>query len=177
MGNELLYGHWGYVLFYSVAWSSFVFVLIRPCMFRQFAVFALFVLFLIAEFTELYGVPLSINLVSRWLAFYPQTELFSHRSGELWRILFRQAEKAKTGGGSGLVFAGIGDAVWFEFSPVGTCRGTQLFFPQQPSSTLALVSPPSTDRDFDIARVAWQYRRGVDVRVLSPGFMVFAFLL
>ena len=77
----LLYGHWGYVLFYSVAWSSFVFVLIRPRMFRELGVFALFALFLIAEFTELYGLPLSINLVSRWLAFYPQTELFSRRSG------------------------------------------------------------------------------------------------
>lgn len=115
MGSELLYGHWGYVLFYSVAWSSFVFVLIRPRMLRELGVFVLFALFLIAEFTELYGVPLSIDLVSRWLAFYPQTELFSRRSGELWRILFRQAEKAETGGfdpyyigGGVLIFGGLG---------------------------------------------------------------------
>ena len=84
-------------------------------MFRELAVFALFALFLIAEFTELYGVPLSIDLVSRWIAFYPQTELFSRRSGELWRILFRQAETAESGGfdpyyigGSVLIFGGLG---------------------------------------------------------------------
>ena len=60
-------------------------------------------------------MPFSINLVSSWLAFYPQTELFSRRSGELWRILFRQAEKAETGGfdpyyigGGVLIFGGLG---------------------------------------------------------------------
>jgi hypothetical protein len=113
MGSELVYGHWGLVLFYSLAWSIAILALIRPRMVRELAVFALFALFLIAEFTELYGVPLSINLVSRWIAFYPQTELFSRRSGELWRILLRQSEEAGGFdpyyiGGSVLIFGGLG---------------------------------------------------------------------
>src|SRR5919108_1469964 len=113
MSSELVYGHWGLVVFYSLAWSIVIFVLIRPRMLRELGVFALLTLFLIDEFTELYGVPLSINLVSRWLGFYPQTDLFLWRGGELWRILFRQPEKIEgfdpyyVAGGV-LIFGGLG---------------------------------------------------------------------
>src|SRR5919106_2711834 len=113
MGSELLYGHWGSALFYSVAWSIVIFVLIRPRTLRELCVFILFALFLIDEFTEIYGVPLSINLVSRWLAFYPQTDLFSRRAGELWRIVFRQPEEIEGIDpyyimGGMLIFGGLG---------------------------------------------------------------------
>jgi methanethiol S-methyltransferase len=113
MSSELVYGHWGFVVFYSFAWSIIIFVLIRPRMLRELGVFALLTLFLIDEFTELYGVPLSTNLVSRWLGFYPQTDLFLWRGGELWRILFRQPEKIEgldpyyVAGGV-LIFGGLG---------------------------------------------------------------------
>jgi methanethiol S-methyltransferase len=113
MGSELVYGHWGLVLFYSVAWSLAIFILIRPRTLRELYVFVLFALFLIDEFTELYGVPLSVKLVSRWLGFYPQTDFFLWRGGELWRILFRQPERVEGFdpyyiGGGVLIFGGLG---------------------------------------------------------------------
>jgi hypothetical protein len=45
--------------------------------------------------------------------FYPQTDLFLWRSGELWRILFRQSEKVEGFdpyyiGGGVLIFGGLG---------------------------------------------------------------------
>lgn len=112
-----MYGHWGFFLFYSVAWSLAIGALIRPRTLRELAVFALLVLFLIDEFAELYGSPFSINLVSRWLAFHPETELFSRRNGELWRILLRQPEYAEGFdpyylGGSVLMFGGLGVLYW-----------------------------------------------------------------
>jgi methanethiol S-methyltransferase len=113
MGSELVYGHWGLVLFYSVAWSLARFALIRPRTLRELYVFVLFALFLIDEFTELYGVPLSVKLVSRWLGFYPQTDFFLWRGGELWRILFRQPERVEGFdpyyiGGGVFIFGGLG---------------------------------------------------------------------
>jgi hypothetical protein len=113
MSSELVYGHWGLVLFYSVAWSLAIFALIRPRTLRELYVFVLFALFLIDEFTELYGVPLSVKLISRWLGFYPQTDFFLWRGGELWRILFRQPERVEGFdpyyiGGGVFIFGGLG---------------------------------------------------------------------
>lgn len=57
-------------------------------------------------------MPFSINLVSDWLALSPQTELFSRRTGELWRMVFRQPEKPGGFdpyylGGGVLIFGGL----------------------------------------------------------------------
>jgi hypothetical protein len=113
MESDLVYGHWGVALLYSLAWSIAILVLIRPRTLRELLVFALFAIFLIDEFAELYGLPFSINFVSRWIAFYPETGLFSRRNGELWRILLKQPEHPGGFdpyylGGGVLIFGGLG---------------------------------------------------------------------
>lgn len=88
MGVGFGYGHWGWVAFNSLAWLLVSFVLIRPRVLRERLVWFLFALFLIDEFVELYGAPLTLKVFSRWLAEYQRTDQLAHRAGDLWRILF-----------------------------------------------------------------------------------------
>ena len=99
MGSELVYGHWGLVLFYSLAWSIAIFALIRPRMFRELAVFARVALFLIAEFTEASTECRYPSIPSLAGLLFIHRLSFSHAvAGSFWRILFRQAETRRVEG-------------------------------------------------------------------------------
>ena len=96
LGVGLGYGHWGWVLFNSLSWLLVSFFLLRPRVLREQLVWLLFALFLIDEFVELYGTPLTLSAFPRWLAEYPRSDQLVHRAGDLWRILFGEGGQPAT---------------------------------------------------------------------------------
>lgn len=61
----------------------------KPHTRRDWRSFGAFSAFLVALFTEMYGFPLTIYLLSSWLASrYPGFDLLAHNNGHLWQTLF-----------------------------------------------------------------------------------------
>jgi protein-S-isoprenylcysteine O-methyltransferase Ste14 len=82
------YGHWPVVMVYSLVLLIFVFSFFRPRTRRDWRTFGTFSAFVIALFTEMYGFPLTVYLLSGWLGSrYPEVDWFSHNAGHLWQTL------------------------------------------------------------------------------------------
>ena len=87
--NVPAYGLWTLVVINSAIFILFAFSFFRPRTKRDWRSFGAFSAFIIALFTEMYGFPLTIYLLSGWLSQrYPQVDLFSHDTGHLWNTLF-----------------------------------------------------------------------------------------
>jgi protein-S-isoprenylcysteine O-methyltransferase Ste14 len=87
-GNPPAYGLWFLVVINSAVFIIFAFSFARPRTRRDWRSFGAFSAFLIALFTEMYGFPLTIYLLSGWLSSrYPGIDLFSHNSGHLWEVI------------------------------------------------------------------------------------------
>jgi hypothetical protein len=83
------YGLWVLVILNSLVFIIFAFSFSRPQSPRDWRSFGAFSAFIVALFTEMYGFPLTIYLLSGWLqARYPGTDLMSHDAGHLWSTLF-----------------------------------------------------------------------------------------
>src|SRR5258708_38947091 len=83
------YGLWVLVALNSAVFIIFAFSFGKPRSPRDWRSFGAFSAFIIALFTEMYGFPLTIYLLSGWLqARYPGADLLSHSSGHLWSTLF-----------------------------------------------------------------------------------------
>ena len=82
------YGLWLLVAINAAIFIIFAFSFAHPRTGRDWRSFGAFSAFLVALFTEMYGFPLSIYLLSGWLGSrYPGVDLFSHNSGHLWETL------------------------------------------------------------------------------------------
>ena len=82
------YGLWPLVAINAAVFIIFAFSFTRPRTGRDWRSFGAFSAFLVALFTEMYGFPLTIYLLSGWLGrLSPGADLLSHNSGHLWETL------------------------------------------------------------------------------------------
>lgn len=85
MNNASSYGLWPFVIINSAIFLIFAFSFTKPKTTRDWRSFGIFSAFIIALFTEMYGFPLTIYLLSGWLsAKFPGMNLFTHDMGHIW---------------------------------------------------------------------------------------------
>ena len=83
------YGLWPLVIINVAIFVIFALSFFKPRTVRDWRSFGAFSAFLVALFTEMYGFPLTIYLLSGWLGqLYPGMDLLSHNMGHLWSTLF-----------------------------------------------------------------------------------------
>jgi protein-S-isoprenylcysteine O-methyltransferase Ste14 len=107
------YGLWMLVILNSLVFILFAFSFTKPKTKRDWRSFGAFSAFVVALFTEMYGFPLTIYLLSGWLqSRYPGVDWFAHDAGHLLEMLFGWKANPHFGPFHLLSFALLGGGFW-----------------------------------------------------------------
>lgn len=111
--NAAAYGLWMLVFLNSAIFIIFAFSFFKPRTGRDWRSFGAFSAFLLALFTEMYGFPLTIYLLSGWLQTrWPGIDWLSHDAGHLPEMLFGWRANPHFGPFHLLSFILIGGGFW-----------------------------------------------------------------
>ena len=95
--EDYAYGMWVIVAFNVGLFLFFILSFIKPKKTKEWRNMGIVTAFMLALFTEMYGFPLTIYLLTGWLGdAYPVLQPYSHKYGHLWVVVF---------GGSTLVWS------------------------------------------------------------------------
>ncbi|MDO9371554.1 MAG: isoprenylcysteine carboxylmethyltransferase family protein [Gammaproteobacteria bacterium] len=107
------YGLWFLVIINSLVFLIFLYSFTQPRTPRDWRSFGAMSAFLIALFTEMYGFPLTLYLLSGWLqSRYPGVDWFAHDAGHLLEMLLGWRANPHFGPFHLLSFAFIGGGFW-----------------------------------------------------------------
>lgn len=107
------YGLWLLVIINSAVFILFALSFFKPKTGRDWRSFGAFGAFVVALFTEMYGFPLTLYVLSGWLqSAYPQIDWFAHDSGHLPEMLLGWQSNPHFGPFHLLSFALIGGGFW-----------------------------------------------------------------
>jgi protein-S-isoprenylcysteine O-methyltransferase Ste14 len=130
------YGLWTLVIINSLVFIIFAFSFAKPQSARDWRSFGAFSAFLVALFTEMYGYPLTIYLLSGWLGTrFPEVDFLSHDAGHLLEVMFGWRANPHFGPFHVLSFAFIGGGFWL------LSTAWRVLYVNQRQGTLAVTGP------------------------------------
>ena len=112
-GMDSAYGLWSLVILNSAIFIIFAFSFAKPQTKTDWRSFGAFSAFLVALFTEMYGFPLTIYMLSGWLqSAYPDINWLAHDSGHLLEMTLGWEGNPHFGPFHMLSFVFIGGGFW-----------------------------------------------------------------
>jgi methanethiol S-methyltransferase len=130
------YGLWSLVIINSLVFIIFAFSFAKPQSPRDWRSFGAFSGFLVALFAEMYGYPLTIYLLSGWLASkFPGVDFLSHDAGHLLEMMFGWKANPHFGPFHFLSFVFIGAGFWL------LSGSWKVLYAAQQAHRLALTGP------------------------------------